>query len=593
VQQERIAAVQSDGSRWTEGAALFGVAMLFLLPFVQPYHAFPLPSFEAEWLAGALLSATLLIAALAAKQKDKAMLQWPLPAFLLGLLALGAVHWVSGRLSYSYALSNLAIAVIAVLGAYLLGRWLVHRGLLDVAMAAASAALVTGGLVSVGLQCLQVLGIQGLPEWLVTAHAQDYTSQPYANVGQPNHLATYLALGVVAAIYLDSQAWPRIAVRIALLLLAAGVALTGSRMGLMMVLLLALAPTLRPRLTAFTRGEIGWGVSAMLAAGYIAGLLAGRWLAPSVVGSQSTVERVADAAYGDRLTMWADALRITWSSPLTGVGVGEYGQAQYWLARPTSELIGTPYAHNAVLQFAAEFGVIAGIAFAALCLWWLLGDWTRRRASPALVCVVAMVALLGIHAMLEWSLWVLFVAILAGLLFALGEPPLRRAFGLDVRPIFAALGVAGLAWAPLMKADYDTVADAAWNLEFEEGIGYGISKEMIEGLTTNSTATYFKPQSDRFVIRAAPPIRKPVSGTEVERTWKVLTRLPEERTIAVYVAALALDGRVADSLPHVERMRAFAVTPERYRKAEEIVLKVIKDEGATAEPLRAELARWR
>ena len=113
------------------------------------------------------------------------------------------------------------------------------------------------------------------------------------------------------------------------------------------------------------------------------------------------------------------------------------------------------------------------------------------------------------------------------------------------------------------------------------------------GSLTNSTATYFKPQSDRFVVRAAPPVRKPVSDQEVERTWRVLTRLPEERTIAVYIAGLALNGQVADSLPHVQRMRVFAVTPERYRVAEEIVLKAIAKEGDPVEPLRAELARWR
>jgi hypothetical protein len=516
-----------------------------------------------------------------------------LPAYVVGLLALGALHWATGRLTYTYALSNLAISAVAVLAAYTLGRWSLQRGLLDAVMTAASAALITGGLISVGLQCLQVMGVQGLPGWLVTAHSQGYTSQPYANVGQPNHLATYLALGVVAAIYLDTREWSRAALRVVLLVLSAGIALSGSRMGLLMVLLLALAPVLRRRLTAFTRDELGWHVSVMLVMGYIAGLVGGRWAATSVVGGQSTMERVAEAAYGDRLTMWADAVRIAVSSPLTGVGVGEYAQAQYWIARETPELIGTPYAHNAVLQFAAEFGLLAGFAFAGLCLWWLLGDWRRRRNVPALICVWAMVTLMAIHAMLEWSLWVLFVAILAGFLFALAEPSLRRVAALDLRPILAALGVAGLAWAPLMWVDYNEVADAAWNLEFEASIGFGISKEMVEGLVTNSEATYFRPQSDRLVIRAAPPVRKPVSDRDLERTWRVLTRLPEERTIAVYVAGLALRGRVTDSLPHVERMRVFAVTPERYRKAEEIVLKAIKDEDATADPLRSELARWR
>jgi len=588
---DEVGSLRADRIGWVDRTILLGVTLCFLLPFVQPYHSAPLPSFEAEWLAAVLLSATLLITALAAK--EKVIMQWPLPTFLVGLLAVGAFQWVTGRLAYSYPLSNLAIAVVATIAMYMLGRWLLQRGLLDAAMTAASVALITGGLISVGLQLAQVMGVQGLPDWLVTAHSEGYTSQPYANVGQPNHLATYLAIGIVATVYLDSREWPRPALRLALLLLSAGVALTGSRMGFLMVVLIALAPTLRQRLTAFARGELGWSLSVMLVVGYVAGLLGGRWLAPSVVGSQSTMERVAEAAYGDRLTMWMDALRITLSSPLTGVGVGEYAQAQYWLARPTPDLIGTPYAHNAILQFAAEFGILAGLAFAGLCLWWLLRDWPRRRKVPALACVWAMMALIGIHAMLEWSLWVLFVAILAGFLFALAEPPLRPVASVDARPIFAALGVAGLAWAPLMWADYDDVANAAWNLEFEDGVGFGISKEMVDGLTINSTATYFKPQSDRFVVRAAPPVRKPVSNQEVERTWRVLTRLPEERTIAVYIAALALNGQVADSLPHVQRMRVFAVTPDRYRVAEEIVLKAIAKEGDPVVPLREELARWR
>lgn len=591
MQLDHFAVVGEGRTGVVARAVLLGIALWFLLPFIQPLHALPLASFEAEWLSAVLLAATLLIAAPAAR--ERLVLQWPLPALLAGLLAVGGLHALTGRLMYSYALSNLAIAVVAVLAAYALGRWLAQSKLLDAGLTVICAALVTGGLVSVVLQCLQLFGVQGLPEWLIAAHSQEYTSQPYANVGQPNHLATYLALGFVGTIYLDVREWPRLAVRLSQLILAGGVALTGSRMGLVMAGLLALAPAIASRLPAFRRNEAGWGLSAVMVAGYVAGLLGGRWFASSVVGSQSTVERVADAAYGDRLTMWKDAIHIALSSPLSGVGVGEYARAQYDLAQAAPKLIGTPYAHNVILQFAAEFGIVAGVASTALALWWLLSDWSRRRESPALLTAWTMLALIGLHAMLEWSLWVLFVSILAGFLFAIAEPPLRRAVRIDARPVFAALGIAGLAWAPLMWADYDAVADAAWNMEFEEGIGFGISKEMVEGLVTNSTATYFKPQSDRLVIRAAPPVRKPVPDAEVERTWRVLTRLPEERTIAVYIAALSLNGRVSDALPHVERMRIFAVTPERYRRAEEIVQKAIKDEGAVAEPLRAELARWR
>ncbi len=90
----------------------------------------------------------------------------------------------------------------------------------------------------------------------------------------------------------------------------------------------------------------------------------------------------------------------------------------------------------------------------------------------------------------------------------------------------------------------------------------------------------------------------PVSGTidaedRVELVRRVLTRLPEEKVIALYISALALSGRVEQSLPHVERLRVFAVTTERYRDAEDLVLRSIASKGAEVQPLRSKLASLR
>jgi hypothetical protein len=152
--------------------------------------------------------------------------------------------------------------------------------------------------------------------------------------------------------------------------------------------------------------------------------------------------------------------------------------------------------------------------------------------------------------------------------------------------------VVAAALAPLMWADYSDAATAAQKLEFEQSVGFGVSEDLVDGLVANSDKTFFKPQYDRFVGRAAPPVRRPVTDAQVERTWKALIRLPEDRTIAVYISALALTGRSAEGFPHVARMRVFAVSPERYRAAAKIVTDALDPEDVAAPALRAELARW-
>jgi len=282
------------------------------------------------------------------------------------------------------------------------------------------------------------------------------------------------------------------------------------------------------------------------------------------------------------------------SEPLTGAGVGQYAAAQYWIAPARAHLLGTPYPHNAVLQFAAEFGSPVALAFVLLSVWWLIASLRARVKEPHQLAAWLIVVLIGLHGMLEWSLWVLFFYVPAAFLWAIAEPKMRRGtLLLDTRKVLLPIGISGLLYSPLMAADYQALVEGEQMLVRELRRHGAVGGDVIENLRMLSERTYFKPQADRLLVRADPPVMKPVTEEDVQRAWRVLSRLPEHRTIAVYISALALNGQVSGSLPHVERMRAFAGTPERYRIAEEIVLKAVRNEGESAEPLRAELARWR
>lgn len=572
--------------------SLVGIASIFSVPFLLPVHRLPLTSFDSEWAAGLLLSATVMAAGLAGRVAIR--VQWHLPAFLILLLAICALQAIIGRHAYSYASLNLLIACLVLLMSYGLGRWVIASGNVENAVFASAIGLVGGGLLSVAIQCLQLAGLENLPTFLFFEGAAIASEQPFANLGQPNQLATYLILGSIAATLFESKGWSRLVVRVMQIFLFAGVAFTQSRMGLLMVVLFALSPLLVQSHAHTRSSAFHESLPAAALGGYALGVVLGPLLSSfGDAGAISPVNRLANAAYGDRWTMWGDAFRIALAHPWLGTGVGEYATSQYEFAHMSKHTIGTPYAHNAVLQLAAEFGWAASWAFIALAVWWFAKDYKRRLSDPIQRAIWLMMAALALHAMLEWSLWVLFVLIVVGILYALGESePSAENVSLDSRSVLVPVGLAGLLYAPVMMLDFNDVAEVAEKVEFELGIGLGVHSDMQSSLRLLSGSTYFKPQVDRYLLRAAPPVTRPVSIDDIERTRRVLTRLPEYRTVAVYIAALALSGRVAESLPHVERMRIFAVTPDRYREAADMVLKAISDEGEDVEQLRRELARW-
>ena len=227
------------------------------------------------------------------------------------------------------------------------------------------------------------------------------------------------------------------------------------------------------------------------------------WL-PKSSGGGSVLSRFMHSAYGDRMAMWTDAVRIALMHPLLGVGVGEYAAAQYWVTAAGNYTVGTPYAHNAILQLGAEFGVAAALYFTLLIGWWLLSRARQRWTDPRVSAVLMMGALLIVHGMLEWSLWVMFVSIPAALLFALGEPDSYRTIRISARSTLLPIGCAGLLYLPLIYVDFDSVARVGGRLVEEQQHNGGGSAESVVGVVEFGTATYFKPHADRMLLAVTP-----------------------------------------------------------------------------------------
>ncbi|MGC9489642.1 MAG: O-antigen ligase family protein [Thermovirgaceae bacterium] len=135
-------------------------------------------------------------------------------------------------------------------------------------------------------------------------------------------------------------------------------------------------------------------------------------------------------AVGNRDSIWATSYTMFRMHPLSGVGLGHYKwnylEAQKEMLRrwPGKEWKFTLWAHNEVLQWFCETGVVGGMIFILFGIWWLRSFWGvlsgRIRVDPETAWACGMLFLLWFNAMwtrpfhrIENALWMAFAFALA------------------------------------------------------------------------------------------------------------------------------------------------------------------------------------
>lgn len=563
-------------------------SLIFVLPFLNPIAWLPIPSFNAEWTAAVILAASLLAVSLS--MPNQFHLQWPLPSFLVLLGAIGFAHVQLRMLSFSFNFWVLLIYCLTALAAYLLGRALRSSGHVEAVTKFAAVAMIAGASFSVLIQALQIANVSGLPYWLfLELRREVQNGYPYANLGQPNHLATYLAMAGVGALYMDHH-WPRPMARLCLALIGAGLAMTGSRMGLGFAALLGMTALMgRFGLASDKRGR-RFHLFFALGVGYLLGTVAIKLLLHAGADvTLSAIERYSEGGFGMRLAMWRDAAVIAISNPLLGVGAGEYAGAQYLAAIAHPRLVPTPYAHNQVLQIAAEFGLVAAVALLALTAWWFFAALRRRLSNRETAMAFIALVPLGVHSLFEYPLAYLFFVVVAGLLFALSEPDLQQGVQLvRSRRVFLPIAITGLVAVVPMKLDYDALAALTKRFYDERHAQVGHSLETAMGLQGIVGSTFFVPQAERLIIEFL-PFSAQADDESVARNWRAMTKLADPVLIARHIVLLARTGRPEQALPHVERLRVFSQSG--YPLFRDLVVRELSTDDSTLADLRTALMR--
>lgn len=274
----------------------------------------------------------------------------------------------------------------------------------DIARAWSVAALMSSAM---GL--LQYFGAsEFFSPWLhVTA-----LGEANANLRQRNHLATLLAIGVLSVLWWQAHGLRTRHALWMLALLALGNAATASRTGLLHMLLvggLAVFWAYRSRLQT-RRVSARWGLGVLAAYGLANGLLP--W-SLSWLSGQDVVDALTRMGHNEgcasRGVLWANVLELIGQKPWGGWGWGELKYAHYitpYDGAPEKrfcDILGN--AHNLPLHLAFSVGIpitaVGGLALLAA----LVRARPWRSSSPTPQLAWSVLAVIGMHSLLEFPLW--------------------------------------------------------------------------------------------------------------------------------------------------------------------------------------------
>jgi O-antigen ligase len=278
---------------------------------------------------------------------------------------------------------------------------------------------LAAALISSGMALLQYFGLAAtLAPWL----SPTLPGEAFANLRQRNQFATLTSIGLVAllaclALRTTSTATttpstPSIPTTLHLpgwayvsaMLLAVGNAASSSRTGLLqwlLVLVLVLwwyRSNRRPLVLLTLLGLLMY-VAAAAVLPLLLNLATG-------ISSDGLWGRLAEASDDSRRVLWANVLTLIAQKPWFGWGWGELSYAHFITDYPDArftQILGN--AHNLPLHLAVELGVPAALLICAGTLWAVCRAKPWRDTDPARQMAWAVLAVIGVHSLLEYPLW--------------------------------------------------------------------------------------------------------------------------------------------------------------------------------------------
>ncbi|MDP2263206.1 MAG: Wzy polymerase domain-containing protein [Hydrogenophaga sp.] len=510
-----------------------GLALGWLLP----NHYAPWNTFHTNaWMGLGLM--VMVIHGLR-KQRFEVVLSWP-TLLAAAVVAVPILQYGLGLIALS---SQATISVLYLAGfalAFAMGDSWARISPSDPVGLVLGAAVVAG-IASVGLQLYQWFG------WAMDPDIGDFwifpfvdTGRPYANLGQPNQLASLMLWSLCGIFWLHDKKWIArgwVALLAAAFLLL-GVALTESRTALL-------------TLSFFTGWYLLFGQKRLAAnlkwplIGLYLGYLTALWALP-LAGqaldlniASSLIQRSAGEV---RLSLWEMALSASLHRPMLGFGWG-LTHAGLLAVYPDFQQFAGSFAkqsHNIVLDLVLWAGWPTAMVITAMCAIWFLRVAKRARTPAELVVIAALFVML-VHAMLElplhygYFLWP--TGLLAGVASAtggwrkIGRLPFKGAMSLCC---------ALLLTSAVVVSDYFKIEAAFTQLRFHlQRIGISDEPMVADTLVLTDWPAFI--EMSRTVPKAG------MSGETIQQWHDLFIFNPSALPFRKYIGALVVNGRLEEA----------------------------------------------
>ena len=519
--------------------ALGLVGAMFCAPFLVGWHHLPIPSFFNELVAAGLglLACALLL-------RKRYWQEWQFPS--IGLLPLGLVlllilQVVTGLAVFPQqnmlaALYLLWACCLIMLGAVLRREFELQKIILVLCRFTLLAAVLSS---LIGLQ--QLFHFHSVFDSWLTVPVSD---RLVANLGQPNHLADLLALGLISLLLLRARGELGILATLAsasLLLFVMG--LTGSRSTWLYLFSIAL--------TAMWGGLRGKNNHLVFAAWLLLPAYAlVQWISSLIVGymnieSMTSAERLLSS--GDAISLrwpkWQHAWSLFLDAPLMGAGFGRFAWTMFdapGFSPEVSNLEGpAEHAHNLILHLLAEMGLPAAFLVCAFTLVWawrlVLSGYSREHWW-----LLAAATILGLHSMFEYPLWYAHFLGVAAILAGLSETAfmtIQIRFGRAL--VFTILLLGGFNLVNLTR-DYVRIESV---IGFSSRVGQEVGRisadvQILADINRDSLLAPYATLAVAFGIRPDPVhLREQLEVCELAQRFS-----PSKNIVFKYAVLLALAG---------------------------------------------------
>jgi len=389
---------------------LFLLGIAGIAAWLVPNHYPPWVSFHAE----ALICFTALFALAAELVRRRT--PWSISALAcvgVMLACVPPIQAAGGLIQFAGDAWTATAFLLCLSLSAIFGQNLAERVSPSTLFEGISLLLVAAGIASVGLQLYQWLSLTGLGIFAIELAPKH---SPYANVAQPNHLASMLFLSIIGVLYLQERARVGLAIAVvAVLFLLTGIAMSGSRTAWLNVAMLVL-------LLWWFRRDVGIRVSGWFLAAIAVALpvLVIAWpVANELLLLSPGRTLAAQAEAGPRPLLWSAMLDAVLRKPWLG-----YGWNQGLVALSTvavdhpvdGRLIAN--SHNLLLDLFIWNGVPLGLAIAGFLAGWFYRQWRSIREPWQVLAFLAVVGIF-IHAMLEFPLSYAYFLIPVGMLMGM------------------------------------------------------------------------------------------------------------------------------------------------------------------------------